>query len=49
MIPWGAWTIAVVSAIVVNLPQVVLFIALALLAIRGQQEEMPITTEREMS
>jgi len=41
--------IAVVNTIIISAPQVLLFIALALLAIQGLGEEISIATEPEMS
>ncbi|MCL2649347.1 MAG: hypothetical protein FWD61_20525 [Phycisphaerales bacterium] len=45
---WGWWAVSVLNTIVINLPQVILFIALALLAIQEPIIENLITPELEL-
>lgn len=46
--PWEGWGIAVVNTVIINAPQVLLFIALALLATLSTSEETSPATEPEM-
>jgi hypothetical protein len=46
---WESWAIAVINTTTLNLPQVFLFIALALLALQRLGEEIPIGTKSEIS
>jgi len=45
--PWESYAIAVVNTIIVNAPQVLLFIALTLLALHSA-EQKPLATESEI-
>ena len=46
---WEGWAIAVINTVIVNAPQVMLFIALALLAIELVSDKSPAAVESELS
>jgi hypothetical protein len=46
---WESWAIAVINTVILNTPQVFLFIALSLLALQGLGEERPIGAKSEIS
>lgn len=46
---WQEWSLAAVNTVVINAPMVILFVALALLALQDFREEDPVAAEPELS